>query len=233
MVAALLSPPRQKKILLRFMRLKETSPRYGTTPLRFHPMLLLSAFIAHSRYDCILQNACPWSFLTFSFQYDCIALRFKAAEHYQKSADFYEMEGQGSNRDGNLLKVAHFYGSLGKFSEACELFEKVASACAEDKLRKFGVRDHLLKAGLCFLAAGDVVAVKKALERYPSISFEWADSREAKFLSSLLTAAEGYDEAGFNATVQDYDSLSRLDQWKTSILVKAKEMIKNEDADVL
>lgn len=157
----------------------------------------------------------------------------EAAEHYQKSSDYYEMEGQSSNRDSGLMKVAHFYGSLGKYHEAAELFEKVAIASAEDKLRKFGVREHLLKAGICYLALGDLVAVKKALERYPSISFEWSDSRESKFLSTLLTAAEGYDEPGFNAAVQDYDSLSRLDQWKTSILVKAKENIKNEDADVL
>jgi alpha-soluble NSF attachment protein len=156
-----------------------------------------------------------------------------AAEHYQKSSDYYEMEGQASNRDSGLLKVAHFYGSLGKYVEACELFEKVASACAEDKLRKFGVRDHLLKAGICYLASGDDVAVKKALDRYPSISFEWADSREAKFLATLLDATIKHDEAGFSAAVQDYDSLSRLDQWKTSILVRAKEAVKNEEAELL
>jgi len=156
-----------------------------------------------------------------------------AAEHFQKSADFYEAEGQSSNRDGCLLKVAHFMGSLGKYTQACELFEKVAQACAEDKLRKFGARDHLLKAGICHLANGDTVAVRKALDRYSSISFEWSDSREAKFLSSLVTAAENYDENAFSFAVQDYDSLSRLDQWKTSILVKAKETIKNEDAELI
>lgn len=157
----------------------------------------------------------------------------QAAAHYQKSADYYEMEGQSSNRDSGLLKVAHFYGSLGRYAEASELFEKVSQACAEDKLRKYGVRDHLLKAGMCHLAAGDTVAVKNALDRYPSISFEWTDSREAKFLAKLLEAAQGYDQEAFTAAVQDFDSLSRLDQWKTSILVKAKEVIKNEDADLL
>lgn len=138
------------------------------------------------------------------------------------------MEGQGSNRDDNLLKVAHLYASLGKFGEACELFEKVASACVDDKLRKFGVKDHLLNAGLCLLADGDVIAVKKALERYPSISFDWTDSREAKYLSCLLVATENSDEVGFSATIQTYDSTSRLDKWRTSLLIKAKEMIKNE-----
>lgn len=143
------------------------------------------------------------------------------------------MEGQGSNRDACLLKVAHFYGSLGRYNEASDLFETIAQSCAEDKLRKFSVRDHLMKAGLCHLAAGDTVAVKRALDRYPSISFEWTDSREAKFLAQLLAAVEGYDEAAFSAVVQDFDSLSRLDQWKTSVLVKAKEVIKNEEGDLL
>lgn len=137
------------------------------------------------------------------------------------------MEGQGSNRDGGLLKVAHFRGSLGEYKVAAELFETIAQACADDKLRKFSVRDHLLKAGFCRLASGDNVAVQRALDRYTAISFEWADSREAKFLASLLTASEGYDEAAFSAACQDFDSLSRLDQWKTSILAKAKELIKS------
>lgn len=153
--------------------------------------------------------------------------------HYQKSADFYEAEGQASNRDANMLKVAHFSGTLGRFAEASELFEKIAQACAEDKLRKFGVREYLLKAGFCHLAAGDTVAVRKALDRYPAISFEWADSKEAKFLASLVTAAEAYDQDAFTAAVQDYDSLARLDQWKTSILVKAKDHIKHDDAEIL
>lgn len=143
------------------------------------------------------------------------------------------MENQGSNRDSCLLKVAHFLGSLGKYTAAADMFEKVAQACAEDKLRKFGARDYLLKAGMCHLAAGDTVAVSRAVERYPALCFEWTDSREAKFLSQLLAASEAYDESSFSAAVQDYDSLSRLDQWKTSILVKAKEVIKNEDAELL
>lgn len=145
------------------------------------------------------------------------------------------MEGQTSNRDAGLVKVAHFYGSLAKYKEAAELFEKIAQACADDKLRKFSARDHLLKAGFCHLASGDHVALQRALDRYPTIIFEWADSREAKFLAQLLASAEGYDEAAFSAAAQDYDSLSRLDQWKTSILAKAKDLIKasGESADLL
>jgi hypothetical protein len=146
---------------------------------------------------------------------------FQATVHFQRSADFYETDGMLSNRDGVILRVARLMGLLGKYTEAHERFEAVAQACANCKLRKFGARDHLLKAVICLLATGDNVAVRKALDRCASISSDWAGSREARFLGSLVSAAERSDESAFSAVVQDYDSL--LDQWKTIILAKAKE----------
>jgi alpha-soluble NSF attachment protein len=122
-------------------------------------------------------------------------------------------------------------GLLGKYTDAYELFEKVAQACANDKLRKFGARGHLLNAVICLLATGDNVAVRRALDNCSSIYFKWADSWEAKFLSSLASAAERLDGSAFAAIVQDYDSL--LDEWKTAVLVKAREkIVENEHVEL-
>lgn len=90
-----------------------------------------------------------------------------------------------------------------------------------------------LKAGICHLAAGDTVAAKRGLDQYGSISFEWNDSRESKFLNLLVDASNSYDEDAFSKAVQEYDNLSRIDQWKTTVLLKAKENIKTDEENIL
>lgn len=132
------------------------------------------------------------------------------------------------------MKVAHAYGSIGKFSEASMIFEMVGKACVEDNLRKFSAREHFLKAGLCHLAAGDVVAATNGLSNYSNMSFDWKDSRESKLLTAITEAVDHVNEEAFSAAVHEYDTFVRLDQWKASILVKVKDTIKaHGDAEII
>lgn len=153
----------------------------------------------------------------------------QAMDSFTKAADYYESENSPSNAQSCRLKVAHFAASLGQFDKATEIFETCASAAADNKLLKFSVREYLLKASFCLLAAGDLVGAKRAAtEKYPSLCFEWSGSKESKFVEELVAAIEAYDQDAFTAAVQDFDSTNRLDQWKTNILLKVKETIKEE-----
>merc|ERR1711976_1082243 len=90
----------------------------------------------------------------------------KAIEAYQKSADTYEAENQVATANGCLLKVATFYGTLGKYERAVEIFESLGKKATASNLGKFGAKDHFFKAGLCYLANGDVVSAKKKIEAF-------------------------------------------------------------------
>lgn len=57
----------------------------------------------------------------------------------------------------------------------------------------------------------------------------FADSRECKLVKTLLDKLEQSDEDGFTAAIQEYDTISRLDQWFTSIMLKIKKQINSED----
>lgn len=59
---------------------------------------------------------------------------------------------------------------------------------------------------------------------YPAFT----DSRECKFVKGLLDKLEESDIEGFTQQVQEYDSISRLDQWFTTILLKIKKQIQQE-----
>lgn len=68
------------------------------------------------------------------------------------------------------------------------------------------------------------MAIKRYEEMYPAFS----DSRECKFVKGLLDKLEESDVEGFSQLVQEYDSISRLDQWFTTILLKIKKQIHQE-----
>jgi soluble NSF attachment protein len=59
---------------------------------------------------------------------------------------------------------------------------------------------------------------------YPAFS----DSRECKFVKQILEKLEDQDIEGFTKVVEDYDSVSRLDQWFTTILLKIKKQVQQE-----
>jgi len=154
-------------------------------------------------------------------------------KHYETAADYFENEGSPSSANNCLLKVAHFSASLQNFHRAIELFEQVANASVSNNLLKWSVKDYFLKAGLCHLAEGDMVATKKAIERYAQISSEFNGTREHKFLVQITEAFENYDAEEFKSAVAEYDSISKLDPWKTAILVTIGDKIKQDDDEDL
>lgn len=44
-----------------------------------------------------------------------------------------------------------------------------------------------------------------------------------------MNAVEGMDTDAFSAAVAEYDSISRLDAWKTAILLEIKNSLEKED----
>jgi len=58
------------------------------------------------------------------------------------------------------------------------------------------------------------------------VSFETA--REFLFLQSLIEAIEGGDVKLFTEKVFEYDRLTKLDNWKTTILLRIKRTITEE-----
>lgn len=53
----------------------------------------------------------------------------------------------------------------------------------------------------------------------------FADSRESKLVKALLEKVEEQDVDGFTEAVTEYDSISRLDQWFTTILLRIKKQV--------
>lgn len=150
---------------------------------------------------------------------------------FESAADHFEGEGSVTSGHTCLLKVAHSCAVMENYAKAAEIFERVSSECVDNDLLKWSVKEYLLKAGICQLCTGDIVACKRALDKYCSLSAEFGTTREFELLSSLVTAVENYDPSAFATASSEYNNFFKLDPWKTDLLVKVKATIEDGNDD--
>lgn len=151
-----------------------------------------------------------------------------AIASYQQAAELFEMEQAKSQANTCLQKVAELSsGALDppELLQAAEIYESLGRQCLESNLLKYNAKTHFINGVMCHLANGDSVGASQALARFDSLDYTFADSREGKFASQLVECVEGFDPEGFATACFEYDRISKLDPWKTSMLVKVKRSI--------
>eukprot|EP00227_Mantoniella_beaufortii_P013535 CAMPEP_0197575360 /NCGR_PEP_ID=MMETSP1326-20131121/786_1 /TAXON_ID=1155430 /ORGANISM="Genus nov. species nov., Strain RCC2288" /LENGTH=294 /DNA_ID=CAMNT_0043138117 /DNA_START=31 /DNA_END=915 /DNA_ORIENTATION=+ len=149
----------------------------------------------------------------------------QSCEAYMQAADLYSGEEVSTTANNCKLKVAELSATLERYPLAIEVYEEVAKASMDNNLLKFSVKGYLLNAGICRLCSQDAIGVKNALERYEDVDPSFGDSRECNLLKGLADAAEEGDQDKYTSVLSEYDSMSRLDAWKTTLLLRAKKKI--------
>jgi len=145
-------------------------------------------------------------------------------DYYKRAAEMFELDEHGkSNLAKCNLKVAEFVANDGELQEAIRIFESEGEKALGNNLLQFGAKDRFLCAGILHLAEGDSVSVNLALDKYRSLDPRFASSREGEFLGNLAAAFEQTDVEMFTDKLFEYDSVTKLDAWKTNFLVKAKD----------
>lgn len=105
----------------------------------------------------------------------------------------------------------------------------MAAASVNNNLMKYSVKDYFLKAGICHLATGDAVATRRALDKYTDLDPSFAGQRECMLLNDLLAAVEKADQEEFTDKLFQYDQISKLDKWKTTVLLRVKNAIEEPE----
>lgn len=155
----------------------------------------------------------------------------KAVMHYEQAADYYKGEESTSLANKCFLKVATYAAQLGQYQKAIEIYEQIGTYCMDNTLLKYGAKDHFFRAALCHFCI-DMLNAKLAMERYEQMFPAFSDSRECKLLKKLLIAHEEQDADAFTNAVKEFDSITRFDQWHTSILLKIKKTIQEDENDL-
>ncbi|KAK1787586.1 hypothetical protein P4O66_016085 [Electrophorus voltai] len=163
----------------------------------------------------------------------------KAVAHYEQAADYYKGEESTSAANKCLLKVATYAAQLEQYQKAIEIYEQVGTYCMDTTLLKYGAKDHFFRAALCHFCVdmlnakvtvvlmNDVLTL--AVQRYEEMFPAFSDARECKLIKKLLDAHEEQDVAAYTDAVKEFDSITRLDQWQTTMLLRIKKTIKEED----
>jgi alpha-soluble NSF attachment protein len=125
--------------------------------------------------------------------------------------------------------VADLAALAGDYYKAIELYEKVAEISLGNNLMKYSVKEYYLKAGICTLATKDIVSAKRNLEKYAEKDPIFGSQREYQLLKDLTEAVEEGNQEVFTDKLFAYDQMSKLDKWKTTILVKIKNQIEEAD----
>ena len=157
-----------------------------------------------------------------------------AIASYQQAAELFEMEQAKSQASSCLQKVAELCsGALDppEMLRAAEIYEGLGRQCLESNLLKYNAKTHFLNGILCHLANGDSIGASQVLARSDGLDYTLADSREGKFARSLVECVEGFDAEGFATACFEYDRISKLDPWKTSLLVRVKRSIEDSTGD--
>jgi len=151
----------------------------------------------------------------------------RACGAYARASELYESE-EGSSATANAVKLktaAILSAKLERFEEATQIFEDVGRASLGNNLLRFSVKGYFLQAGICRLCWCDAIGVLNAVDRYDESDPSFAQTRERDLLVKCAKAFESGDGDAFSSAVADFDSMSRLDAWKTTMLLKAKKRI--------
>jgi len=157
-----------------------------------------------------------------------------AIECYEQAADLFSMEEAKSSTSQCLAKVAELCSAALEppdLIRASQIYDDLGRKCLESNLLKYNAKGYFLQATLCHLANGDAIGASQAIQRFEGQDYTFSDSREGKFCRRLIECVEGFDAEGFSTACAEYDRISKLDPWKTSMLVKVKRSIQDDAGD--
>ncbi|XP_067363199.1 N-ethylmaleimide-sensitive factor attachment protein, alpha b isoform X2 [Channa argus] len=155
----------------------------------------------------------------------------KAIAHYEQAADYYKGEESTSSANKCLLKVATYAAQLEQYPKAIEIYEQVGTHAMDSTLLKYSAKDHFFKAALCHFCV-DMLNAKLAVQKYEEMFPAFSDSRECKLLKKLLDAYEEQNVDAYTDSVKEFDTISRLDQWLTTMLLRIKKTMQDDESDL-
>ncbi|KAF2141302.1 uncharacterized protein K452DRAFT_288004 [Aplosporella prunicola CBS 121167] len=155
----------------------------------------------------------------------------RAMEAYEIAAGWYESDNAEALANKLFLKVADLAALEGDYYKAIENFERVSKSSINNNLMKWSVKEYLLKAGICHLATNDMVGCNRALESYRDLDHTFQSTREHQLIVDLAEAVEAGDQEMYSEKLFQFDQVSKLDKWKTTLLLRVKSGIEEKGED--
>ncbi|RSH91400.1 vesicular-fusion protein S17 [Saitozyma podzolica] len=153
----------------------------------------------------------------------------KARDSFVRAGDWYKQEDANATANQCYQQAAELSAELGDYQRSMELYQTVADWSLTSALTKYSVKEYWLRAALCSMAMGDLVTTQRLLDVFAQKDVTFPSTREAKFAHELMLSCEEADVERFTATVYQYDQVTKLDNWKTGVLLKIKKALEEDE----
>ncbi|MGH0169611.1 UNVERIFIED_CONTAM: hypothetical protein FKN15_056645 [Acipenser sinensis] len=191
---------------------------------------------------------------------EALALIAEAEKKTKSSQSFFASMFGGSSkleeacemyiRAANMFKMGKNWSeAINCLNSAIEIYTDMVGTHAMDStLLKYSAKEYFFKAALCHFCVDMLnakvipslsVSLKSleeswqlALQKYEEMFPAFSDSRECKLVKKLLDAHEEQNVDAYTESVKEYDTISRLDQWLTTMLLRIKKTIQGEESDL-
>lgn len=130
-------------------------------------------------------------------------------------------------------QAAELSADLGEYNRSVELYKEVADWSLTSPLTKYSVKEYWLRAVLCSMAMGDLVLAQRSLDEFSQKDLTFPTTREAKLAKELIDACEEADVERYTAAIFQYDQTSKLDNWKTRILLHIKKALEEDEGGLV
>ncbi|KAJ6768212.1 ALPHA-SOLUBLE NSF ATTACHMENT PROTEIN [Salix koriyanagi] len=127
----------------------------------------------------------------------------KSMEYYDKAADFFQNEDVTTSANQCKQKVAEFSARLEQYQTSIDIYEEIA---------RQSLKNNLLND------------IRRWIQHF-------SGTREYKLLADIAAAIDEEDVAKFTDAVKDFDSMTPLDSWKTTLLLRVKEKLKAKELE--
>ncbi|KAF8213091.1 vesicular-fusion protein SEC17 [Mycena galopus ATCC 62051] len=155
-----------------------------------------------------------------------------ACESYERAGDWYAQEDATATANACFKDAADLHADLEEYPQAIARYEQVANHSLSSALTKYSVKEYWLRSGLCSLAMkNDTVSAKRNLTKYSNQDSSYSSTRESKFIQALIEAVEAGDQEAFTGAVVEFDQVTKLDNWKTGMLLKIKRTLQDNAVD--
>jgi len=76
---------------------------------------------------------------------------------------------------------------------------------------------------------GDLVLAQRNLDEFSMKDVTFPSTREAKFAKELIDSCEEADVERYTTAVFQYDQVTKLDNWKTNVLLRVKKALEEDE----
>ncbi len=119
------------------------------------------------------------------------------------------------------------------YPRAAEMFKSVGDRSMQTDLGKYAAKGYYFQYLICLVAMGDCVGIEAGLEACKNSDYSFASSRECQFIERLNKAVVDSNNQEYAQACADFDAVTPLDPWKTSLLLKGRSHIPEADvADI-